>query len=288
MGRSSLQYRSLFQHFLPRGMAWTRNPDAIISQLLYGFGEEFARFEIRIEDLLRESNPIITDELLTDFETDFGIPEPFRSLAVTEEGRRKDLLAKILSVGRQHAQYYIDVAAAMGYTIGLEFYLPASIGVGVFSSGDSCGPSENIFYWKVQIDVNGNKGSFSLDYEPNAFVTLPSNSYDYILSMKRTYPNLWYEINKVKPAHTLALFDWWQRAFDRSFGWSFECFPSYDGSVISCGFSESFSSDFGNNKDYDGDYLVGGFDINFWLDFDAHIGNEFERRAFDYAFSRPM
>jgi uncharacterized protein YmfQ (DUF2313 family) len=265
---------------------WTRDPNSNMADLMYAKGEELARVEARVDTIVRERSTLTVTELITDMEEEFGLPEIARSLSLTLEGRRNDLHAKLISVGGQHPEYFESIATSLGYTINIVEFTPAH--AGILQAGQSCGNERNIFYWKVEVDVNGSKGAFDWAFDSLPFTSLPGNSFDYILSMIRKYPNLFYELNRLKPGHTLALYDWWQRSFDRGFGWAFECFPSYDGSVVSAGLDYAFDDSFGNNHDYDGEYLTGALDTGFNLSFDAHFGWDFYKREFDSAFTRPL
>ena len=71
MGRTYLEYRKLLQSLLPKGAFWTRNEDAVLTQLLNAFGEELSRIEGRGEDLILEAFSSTITELLEEWEKDF-------------------------------------------------------------------------------------------------------------------------------------------------------------------------------------------------------------------------
>ena len=152
MVRSSLDYRKQLQSLLPKGKLWNRNEDSILTKILYGLGEELSRIEGRAQNLLLEKLLDSTDELLTDHEEDFGLPEEGEDLQPTTELRRNELKSKLLEVGQQDPGYFEDICEAFGYDVWIEEFRPAWSGV--FVSGEPCGDQKNIFFWKTHIDVD--------------------------------------------------------------------------------------------------------------------------------------
>lgn len=286
MARTALDYKRLLMHLLPRGRLWTRDPDSYLAQMMYAFGEELARVESRIMDLFTERDSRKVTEMVSEMEEELGLPDATHPLRSTLAERRLDLNAKLLSLGGQHEQYFVSIATAMGYTIEIGEFFPAICGV--MKAGDSCGGGYNIFYWKVSVSANGNKKAFDWAFHQDEYDTLPGNSYDYIYSMVRDFSLLMVELNRIKPAHTYILFDWWQRAYDRSFGWAFDAFPTNDGEVIPTGYNYEFDSSFGNTIDYGGEYLIGSFNTAFDLAYDGKIGNEFDFVEYSSDFSRSL
>jgi uncharacterized protein YmfQ (DUF2313 family) len=122
-------YRRQMQALLPRGMAWSLSPLSWLTRLLSGLSPEFARIHGRVLDLIRESDPRTTIEMLGDWERALGLPDNCSStLAPTLQGRRDDVLNKLVSLGGQSRAYYIAVAARLGYTITIEEFRPFRVG----------------------------------------------------------------------------------------------------------------------------------------------------------------
>lgn len=69
-------YLRQFQAALPVGAAWPRAADATLTQLLAALAGEFARADARSENLVDESDPRGTVELLIDWERAYGLPAP--------------------------------------------------------------------------------------------------------------------------------------------------------------------------------------------------------------------
>ena len=122
-------YRRQMQALMPRGMAWALAPLAWMTRLLAGLSEEFARIDARVRDLIGESDPRTTIEMLADWERTLALPDNCSNvLAPTLQGRRDDVLSKLVGIGGQSRAYYIAVAARLGYAITIEEFVPFRVG----------------------------------------------------------------------------------------------------------------------------------------------------------------
>ncbi len=75
-------------------------------------------FDARAADLLiTESDPRSPLELLPDWERAFGLPDPCSIETPTIADRRAALINRMTIVGRQDRNFFISLAAAIGYTI---------------------------------------------------------------------------------------------------------------------------------------------------------------------------
>jgi uncharacterized protein YmfQ (DUF2313 family) len=125
MALNAVDYAEMLLGLLPSGPAWpTDNSQS--SRLMVGWAQEFARIDARLNDFLKEVDPRTTRELLSDWERVAGLPDicDETGIALTDDQRRGLLAAKLLSQGGQSAQYYIDVAAALGYPITITEFRP--------------------------------------------------------------------------------------------------------------------------------------------------------------------
>lgn len=117
MKYTSEHYRQLLQALLPIGPAWPREHDAVMTKFILALAEEFARLDARVDDLLNEIDPRTTSELLADWERAFGLPDACTVLATTTVERRQVLHEKVSRIGGATPQYFIDVAARLGFAI---------------------------------------------------------------------------------------------------------------------------------------------------------------------------
>lgn len=141
---------------LPQGFAWPTSRDSDFAQLLWPIAEELRILEERNEQLLLEMSPATCEELFDEWEAELGLPGPCITGAQTEDERRNAMVAKYNLVGEQSKQFFIDVAAQLGYTITITEYDAANPGQqedyqGMPISGDAWN-----FVW--QINVQGIAG----------------------------------------------------------------------------------------------------------------------------------
>ncbi|MEW6612715.1 MAG: putative phage tail protein [Pseudomonadota bacterium] len=115
MALSAADYTAQLQALLPQGAAWPRDADATLTKLLRALAEELARVDARAEDLLDEADPRTAYELLADWERVAGLPDPCTPAGASLEARRLSLVQRLTMLGGASRQYFIDLAAALGY-----------------------------------------------------------------------------------------------------------------------------------------------------------------------------
>jgi len=94
-----------------------------LSKLLMAFAEELERFEGDKTRLVQESIPGLSNELLPEWETELGIPEPGDELGATLDERRAAAHAKYVSkYDGQSSQFYIDYATNLGAVVTIQEY----------------------------------------------------------------------------------------------------------------------------------------------------------------------
>jgi uncharacterized protein YmfQ (DUF2313 family) len=241
--RTALEYLRMFQSLLPKGKAWNRAADSVLTQFLYGSSDEFSRLDERSEDLQSERDTRTTSELLTEHETDLGLPDDCSDAAATITERRIDAHARLLALGQQDKQYFIDLAESLGYEITITEYTPFWCGLGV--AGNPCGDQEVIFVWTVNTTYGA---------ETIYFTAGSSQAGDPLVKIPTLGP-LECIIEKYKPGHTTVNFNYTGPGFSQGFNIGFDSLPSEEESYLEGGFSRGFSS--GYNVFYGG-----GFDKN--------------------------
>lgn len=254
MGRTALDYLGMLKRLLPIGRVWDAYPDSTMSNFLYGQAEELARIDQRFDDLMREADTRYTNELISEHETDFGIPDECSDPTATLEERRSECHTKLLARGGLTKEYYIELAAAYGYQITITEYTPFWSGVG--ASGDACGDQNNIFYWTVTINYQGGEYVY--------FTSGSSVSGDPLIKVTGL-DTLICLISKYKPAHTIVLYNLDGYEFDTAFSNAFDSYPTTTTT----------------------DWLEGAFGKEFSLDFDVNYGGAFDKDAFDWNFNLP-
>lgn len=188
-------YADLLRSLAPTGPAWpVDEPDTLYYKLFEGLGLEFARVDNRSADLVNEADPRTTNELLGDWERVLGLPEACMAGQVqTTVERRNAVVAKLRAQGGQTPQYFIDVAAALGFTITITEF--REFVAGSPAGAPDCDASW-LFWWQVNAPLN------SIRY----FEAGRSVAGDPLASWGNT--QLECVINHLKPAHTRVLFSY--------------------------------------------------------------------------------
>jgi uncharacterized protein YmfQ (DUF2313 family) len=142
------EFLNQFLDLAPPGRAFSGDNDTMQATVFTPPANALANLHAGAMRLLeQEADPFYTIELLPEFETDYGLPDPCTPAGATIEQRRAALLAKIASVGGQSRAYFIGIAAALGYTITITEPRPFRFGSSRFGDGLR-GPGWQ-FVWRV-------------------------------------------------------------------------------------------------------------------------------------------
>lgn len=186
------QYRDLLLALQPPGQALPVDPDSTWARLLLALADELARLDARADDLVDEADPRTTYELLADWEQVAGLPDSCAPESRTVTERRNALHARIAGMGGQSQQYYIDLAALLGYTITITEFRPAHAGIAV--AGDAITNGDWVHAWQVRA--------------PETTVTAATAGSTSAGEPLRVWGNELLEcaIRRYKPAHSVVLF----------------------------------------------------------------------------------
>ncbi len=124
MGLMATAYRQQLQALLPTGAAWPRGEDAMLTKLLDGWAEEFARVEERMEQLLAEYDPRTAYEMLPEWEAALGLPDPCTAAATTIAARQLACWRKLAYQAGQTPAFYIALAASIGFDVTIHEFDP--------------------------------------------------------------------------------------------------------------------------------------------------------------------
>jgi uncharacterized protein YmfQ (DUF2313 family) len=146
-GLTGDDFRRLFLDLLPQGYAWSKWRGTVIYAVFDGAGQEPARVAGRDCDLLEESWPCGSTELLPDWERVCGLPDECTAgTAWPLATRRAFVCAKLAEQGGASPAYFIALAASYGFTITIEEHYPWRMGCTSF-----CDVTVGIpwFWWEV-------------------------------------------------------------------------------------------------------------------------------------------
>jgi uncharacterized protein YmfQ (DUF2313 family) len=147
-GLTGDDFRTMFLDLLPQGWAWSKQPDSVIYLTFDGAAQEPARVAARDCDLLAESYPCQSEELLTDWERVLGLPDSCTTGDWTEAERQEFVCAKLAEQGGQSRAYYVALAARYGFHIRIIEHFPWRMGCTSFcivKVGNSW------FWWQVVV-----------------------------------------------------------------------------------------------------------------------------------------
>lgn len=189
-------YLESLQSLLPPGQAWTRQADADLTKVLRIVAGEFARIDARAQQLINESDPRTTTEMLSDWEATVGLPNKCSGLGQTLQERRQAVVQKLTMGGGQSKAFYIELAELLGYEITIDEFRPFICGIS--RCGDVLnGGHEVRFYWRVNVP----------DPRLTYFRTGISTCGERLMTVQRA-EDLECALNYAKPAHTELIFSY--------------------------------------------------------------------------------
>lgn len=160
--RSGADYADGFAALLPTGPAWPRDAASVLMRAVAGLAGVWGRVDARAADIVEiETDPRATLELLPDWERAWGLPDPCVSEPQGVDERRLILVHRITLLGGQSREFFVGVAAELGYAIEIREYSPFMAGVS--RCGDTrdldeggryrweIAAPESRFYWTVRI-----------------------------------------------------------------------------------------------------------------------------------------
>ncbi|MBC3952195.1 YmfQ family protein [Pseudomonas folii] len=113
--RTAAAYYAQLKALLPQGPAWDAERVPEIHQLLEAGSLELAREDLRLSDLLGESDPNRVRELVPDWEQVMGLPDPCLGVNPTFEDRQLAVRRRLTEMGGQSPAFFVQLAISVGY-----------------------------------------------------------------------------------------------------------------------------------------------------------------------------
>jgi len=142
------QYRDSLLGLFPPGAAWAREAGSKLYKWADGFAYECARIHSRALEFFDQVHPETTTELLSEWEAVLGLPDACTQSSQTIAQRRAAVVAKLSVPGGNSPQFYIDMAAALGFTVTITDFEPFQVGRSVV--GDALTNGE----WQYAFQIN--------------------------------------------------------------------------------------------------------------------------------------
>ncbi len=171
-------YARQLKQLLPGGSLWRLDAGSWLSKLLLGVADELARVDDRGDDLVNEWDPRTALETLPDWERMLGITPAASATAIEREAV---VAATLAARGGATASYFIGLAAHLGFVATIDY--PAA------------------HTWRMNVDLTLSVSTAVLDWQARAGA---ARAGDRVAS--RSVAVLEGLINRLKPAHTVALF----------------------------------------------------------------------------------
>lgn len=149
---SAADYLSAMQALMPRGRVWPREPDAVMTQVLSGLSQSFARHTERSNYLLVDAFPATAVELLPEWEATLGLPDPCAGPSPTVAARQAQVVARLTNSGGQSPAYFVRYAGLLGYTITITEFAPARVGQS--RVGQPLNGNDWAFAWRINAPLN--------------------------------------------------------------------------------------------------------------------------------------
>lgn len=190
------EYARVARALYPRGLAWAEGLGSNLRKLLEGQGDSWGRVDVRAGDLLAESDPRTTSELLTDWERVLGLPAPCSTLPELLQLRRAAIVAKFTGNFGQSKQDFLDLAASLGWdSASITITEERAFRAGISRAGDRAYSEEWAYVWRVTAP----------EEKPSFFLAGESSAGDRLVETDNELLRCFLE--ELKPAHTVVLVD---------------------------------------------------------------------------------
>lgn len=189
---SAADFATAMVALMPPGLAWPRDPASTQHQTIAGLAPIYQRSTARANNLLVDAFPATAVELLTEWESTVGIPDPQVGQLPTIQQRQAAVVSRLTNTGGQSAPYYISYAAKLGYAVSVTCYTPFRMGQQ--RMGQPLGGPEWAHTWAINAPLT-TVTSFRMGI---SFMSEPLQTWGNTL--------LQIELSEIKPAHTILQF----------------------------------------------------------------------------------
>lgn len=170
MTLSQENLRDILLASLPEGPLWPRSEDSQWALFFSAIAPEFVQIDQLNQQLIQEMSPATTSLLFEEWEADLGLsPDDEQTLSQ----RRSAMLEKFYFVDRQDKQFFIDLAASIGFEVTIDEFSADTPGPGgglsvVRSSGEIFHVSPSGDEWNYVWRVNApSTATYSREYSGN-------------------------------------------------------------------------------------------------------------------------
>lgn len=141
------EYLGQFQQLLPRGRIWHRGWGVVQAADLLALMPTWVRLTLRANDVIPQTFPCTTVDMLPEWEATLGLPDPCTGPLSSVQLRTAAVCAKFDARGGQSREYFIHLAASLGFQIQIQTFVPFYAGRG--RAGDHCYGEAWAYAWRV-------------------------------------------------------------------------------------------------------------------------------------------
>ncbi|MDE1476245.1 YmfQ family protein [Xenorhabdus bovienii] len=192
------EYTSALNGLLPTGMAWTRNPNSVMSATIRAIAHSYHRSDQDSHSLLEGSFPATATIMLSEWEKSLGLPDDCAIGEIDSISlRQKSVVSKLLRTGGQSKSYFIGLAAELGFKITITEFRQARAGMS--ACGDALNGEDWPFVWRINA--------------PTTTINYAVAGGSYCGDPLRSWGNqkLECQFNRLSPSHTILKFGYGQQ-----------------------------------------------------------------------------
>lgn len=128
MSLTNTEIAQVLLESLPVGPLWPRDVDSNWGVFFEAIAPEFSRLSALSDQLVNEMNPATTTRLFDEWEAELGLPDHCITEPQTTSARRAAMVERYTAVGEQSKQFFIDLAARLGFVITIDEFSPTNPG----------------------------------------------------------------------------------------------------------------------------------------------------------------
>lgn len=149
---SASDYARCILALLPFGRAWLKDAGSVQAQTSMALSPSFERVDSAASNLLALSLPGENADLLEEWESSLGLPDPCAGPNPTTAQRAAQVKARFVGGGGQNRARFIDYAATLGFEIEIVNYSPFRAGRS--TCGNPCASNAWTFVWGIRVLAN--------------------------------------------------------------------------------------------------------------------------------------
>ncbi|MBB4863360.1 uncharacterized protein YmfQ (DUF2313 family) [Pseudomonas nitritireducens] len=149
---TSADFTSALLGLLPRGRVWQREPGSVQVQAVSCFAPTFQRLSYSAMSLLAGAFPATATDMLPEWESTLGLPDPCAGPSPTIQARRNQVIARLANSGGQSIAFFVAFAAGLGYAVTITQFAPFRCGQS--ACGQQLGDEDWFFTWAVNASTD--------------------------------------------------------------------------------------------------------------------------------------